>query len=89
MRKPEILSDEELAKAVWGEWNAGHLRVAQAQRDKGYKKMLEQIRSILNQMVLEQCDPDVMPYFTDYYWMFKETWQALQSQLEKDENAQD
>jgi len=36
---------------------------------------------ILNQMVLERCDPDVMPYFEDYYWLPKSIWQALKSRI--------
>ena len=28
-----VLSDEKITKACWGEWNASHLRVAQAQLD--------------------------------------------------------
>ena len=30
----------------------------------------EEVKKILkSKMALEQCDPDVMPYFTDYYWI--------------------
>ena len=35
--KPPLLSDEEIEKAVWGEWNATHWRVAQAQREGDIK----------------------------------------------------
>lgn len=40
-----LLTDEELGKAVWGGWNAEHLRVAKAQLSKvinaGYKSPKE------------------------------------------------
>ena len=35
---------------------------------------------ILNQMELEQCDPTVMAYHNDYYWLDKDVWQALKEQ---------
>jgi len=35
--KPPLLSDEEMAEAVRGEWNATHWRVAQAQREADIK----------------------------------------------------
>ena len=46
------------------------------------KPLIEQARQegkgyILNQMALERCDPDVMPYFEDYYYLPKSVWQAL------------
>ncbi len=34
------------------------------------------VKAILNQMALERCDPDVMAYFEDYYWLSKSVWQA-------------
>jgi len=35
--------------------------------------MKEQVADILkSKMALEKCDPDVMPYFTDYYWIPKD-----------------
>ena len=35
---------------------------------------------ILNQMELEQCDPTVMAYHNDYYWLDKDVWQALKEE---------
>ena len=35
--------------------------------------MKEQVADILkSKMALEKCDSDVMPYFTDYYWIPKD-----------------
>ena len=94
MIKLEILSDEEIritkAEAERLSWtHKAHPSyekdkyLLQTQRDKDYKEMLGQIREILNSMAPERCDPDVMPYFTDYYWMPEDIWQALQAQLEE------
>lgn len=57
--------------------------VAQAQRDALLlyieQAKAEVVREILDQMVVERCDPDVMAYFDDYYWIPKHIWQALKS----------
>lgn len=37
----------------------------------------EERERILSQMALERCDPDVMPYFEDYYYLPKSVWKAL------------
>ena len=37
----------------------------------------EIFREIENKMELEQCDPEVMAYFTPYYAVLPEDWQAL------------
>ena len=34
-------------------------------------------------MALERCDPDVMPYFEDYYWLPKSVWDALKDREDK------
>ena len=40
------------------------------------QKVAEEIkRELENNLAIERCDPDVMPYFTDYYWMPKDVWQ--------------
>jgi len=39
----------------------------------------EVAREILNQMVLERCDPDVMSYFEDYYWLPEYIYKELES----------
>jgi len=39
--KLTVIGDEEIGKAVWGEWNAEHLRVAQAQLDNIKKRLKE------------------------------------------------
>jgi len=36
----------------------------------------EVVEWLTSNMALEQCDPDVMPYFEDYYWIPKHIWQA-------------
>lgn len=38
----------------------------------------EVAREILDQMSLERCDPAVMPYFEDYYWLSKSIWLSLE-----------
>ena len=88
LEKPKILSDDEIYTAYKDASSeaevyitGGLKRVAQAALDDCWGKALEQIRGILNQMALEQCDTDTMPYFSDYYWLPKDIWQALQSQL--------
>jgi hypothetical protein len=48
----------------------------QGQVAEAVKKERERIFS---KMQLEQCDPDVMAYFNDYYWIDEADWQALQS----------
>ena len=40
----------------------------------------EERERILNQMALERCDPDVMAYFEDYYYLPKSIWQALKEE---------
>ena len=42
----------------------------------------EVAEEILNQMALERCDPDVMAYFEDYYWLPKSVWQALKERYQ-------
>ena len=39
--KLTVIDDEEIAKAVWGEWNAEHLRVAQAQLQHDKQTLLD------------------------------------------------
>ena len=45
----------------------------------------EVAEEILSQMALERCDPDVMAYFEDYYWLPKSVWQALKEGRMPDE----
>ena len=40
--------------------------------DNAVKKIVEYIEK---NMELERCDPDVMAYFTDFYWIPKDVWQ--------------
>ena len=44
----------------------------------------ERVESIFKEisarMRLEQCDPQVMAYFNDYYWIDKDDWLALKRQ---------
>jgi len=50
--------------------------IAKAQIIKAYPIIAEEIkRELEKSMALERCDPDVMPYFTDYYWLPKDVWQ--------------
>ena len=44
------------------------------------KECQERVERMLNQMALERCDPDVMPYFEDYYWLPKSVMQSLKKQ---------
>ena len=41
LEKLTVLGDEQLRKAVWGEWNAEHLRVAEAQLNHTEKEIRE------------------------------------------------
>ena len=42
----------------------------------------EEVKKILkSKMALEQCDSDVMPYFTDYYWVPEDQITELAKEL--------
>jgi len=47
------------------------------QKEKIEEAKKQERERILNQMEPERCDPDVMPYFEDYYWLPESVWQAL------------
>ena len=87
------LSDEELFQVIvkhtktwadppyhttdsqWPEFASEQRRaIANDAADNAVKQVVEWLES---NMALERCDPDVMPYFTDYYWIPKDEWQAL------------
>ena len=59
-------------------WEAGFLdggkHIAKAQDAKTASIVA---REILSQMELERCDPDVMAYFEDYYWIPKSVYQEF------------
>ena len=40
---------------------------------------LEQLEKL---MILERCDPDVMQYFQDFYWIDRVAWQELKKLAE-------
>ena len=87
----KILSDKEIEKIhkelvirepVWdsgkGCWTKGEyyqraVAIAEAQ-------LWDALRQMENLMALERCDPDVMSYFKDYYWIPKHIWQELKKQ---------
>ena len=51
------------------------------QLDALYNLIYEQgRRDVLDKMELERCDPDVMPYFEDYYWLQESEWQSLKGE---------
>jgi len=60
-----------LDDATHDAYNAGYKDGAKGERER-----------ILNQMALERCDPDVMLYFEDYYYLPKSIWQALKDKEE-------
>ena len=51
-----------------------YAKLIEKEYERGRKDERERI---LNQMELERCDPDVMTYFEDFYWLPKSVWQAL------------
>ena len=42
----------------------------------------EFLNNLISKMALERCDPDVMPYFEDYYWIPKSIMEAIRKQME-------
>ena len=56
--------------------------IAQAQLDKAEpliranerEGLIKELEAIIH---LQECDPDNEPYYTPYYWIDKEEWQAL------------
>ncbi len=73
MRK--ILTNKEMAEAFGGyDFRTPDMRkVCQVQRELTLKE-------INSKMHLEQCDPGVMPYFCDYYWIDRIEWQLIFTQ---------
>lgn len=50
----------------------------------------EIFEEIVSKMALERCDPDVMAYFTDYYWIPRDVLEDLkQSTLKKYRGEED
>ena len=41
------------------------------------------LKEVEDKLVLERCDPDVMQYFNDYYWIDKGDWEALKKGIPK------
>lgn len=53
-----LLTDEELSRAVWGEWNAEHLRVAKAQRDLTASNCRQKVKEIFEEIEKVKQDID-------------------------------
>ena len=54
-------------------------------KDAEYQKKIEEIfKEIESQMAIERCDPEVMPYFTDYFWMPVDVWQSLKDRIREE-----
>ncbi len=70
---------EDIAKAQ----DAKTASIKDAECQQRVERIFNKIES---KMAIERCDPDVMPYFTDYYWMPIDIWQALKKREGIDES---
>jgi len=68
--KQQLLTDEEISKAVWGQWSAEHLRVAQAQLSKARKHY----EAKLNEVRLYYKDPEYDPQAREFDWFLSHSW---------------
>ena len=68
--KQQLLTDEEISKAVWGQWSAEHLRVAQAQLSKARKHY----EAKLNEVRLYYKDPEYDPQAREFGWFLSHSW---------------
>jgi hypothetical protein len=71
-----VNEDEPYAEDVWMLIEKG--KSLKSLEREAVNRVFEGIEG---KMVLERCDPDVMPYFPDYYRISVDEWQALKSSL--------
>ena len=89
MEAKELLKEWSKGHSIKDEMVPGLLKLAEIsfkagkeEEQKSWTNELKQswkqagMKEVVSQMALERCDPDVMPYFEDYYYIPKSVLQA-------------